>query len=164
MEHLPSTLLRRPDFISHSRLDYSPVARTTSYDGNFEDMPVSVRRAMEADRSYYSQALCSTDTGSPKIAWLAEPGRRYTYGGHTYRGERLIELARSTCALCPVQWDCAITAIEAGESAGIWSDTIENLRWLRRTYPIDFAAKIDMARSTGVTVQRAIKMLRSRLI
>lgn len=126
-------------------------------------MPFSIRRAAEVDRSYYEDAACRNLNGQPKIAWTAEPGRNYTYGGHKYRGERLIELARQTCAICPVQWECASTAIQAYESAGIWGDTIENIRWLARTHPSNAVVKLEMAKSAGVTVQRTIQMLRTRL-
>lgn len=126
-------------------------------------MPISIRRAIEVDRSYYDQAACRTSTGHPKIAWTAEPGVMYEYGGHRYRGERLIELARQTCAICPVQWECASTAIKAYESAGTWGDTIDNIRWLARNHPTTAIVKLEMAKSTGVTVQRTIQLLRTRL-
>ena len=138
------------------------MARTTSFDGAFEDMPISMRRAAEADRSYYPQAACRTTGNTPRLAWTAEAGRKYKVGNMTYRGARLIELALEACRYCPVQWDCASTAIEAHESAGTWSDTIENVRWLGRQKN-EHEKLIDMARSTGVPMQRAIVMLRDGL-
>jgi hypothetical protein len=139
------------------------MARTASFDGSFEDMPLSIRRAHEADRSYYAHAACRSMVDTPKIAWLAEPGRKYTYGNHSYRGSRLIELALQGCAMCPVQWDCTKTAIEAGESAGIWGDTIDQINWLQRRYPNRALDIVEMARSTGVTIQNTIRHLRTGL-
>jgi len=127
-------------------------------------MPLSVRRAHEADRSYYDRAMCRSIVDTPKIAWLADPGRKYRYGNHLYSGTKLVELALKGCSMCPVQWDCARTAIQAGESAGIWSDTMDQLHWLYRTYPTRHIDIIEMARSTGVTVQKTIRHLRSGLI
>jgi hypothetical protein len=140
------------------------MARSASFDGSFEDMPLSIRRAHEADRTYYSQAMCRSLTDTPKIAWLAESGHKYTYGNHTYRGSKLIELALQGCAMCPVQWDCTRTAIEAGEMAGIWGDTLDRVRWLGRRYPTRYVDVLEMARSTGVTVQKTIRHLQTGLI
>lgn len=95
------------------------------------------------------------------MAWLAESGRRYTLGGHSYRGEKLIELAMLGCSACPVQWRCAAAAIEADERAGIWGDTLDNIRWLgSRAGHIN---ELALAESTGVSVQRTISMLRTVL-
>jgi hypothetical protein len=124
-------------------------------------MPLAALRALSVDRGYYADAHCRTPAMTPKAAWLAESGRRYSIGGHSYRGEKLIELALLGCATCPVQWKCAAAAIEADERAGIWADSLDNLRWLaRETKYVDV---LEMAESTGVTVQRTIVMLRSHL-
>ena len=125
-------------------------------------MPISFRRAAEADRSYYPKASCRSPGDTPRLAWTAEAGRKYKVGSQHYRGAKLIELALEVCKYCPVQWDCVETAIEAGESAGTWSDTIENVRWLGRQKR-EGRELISMARSTGVPVQRAIVMLRDGL-
>ena len=124
-------------------------------------MPLSALRALSVDRDYYSEAACRTTDMTPKAAWLAENGRSYPIGGQTYQGEKLIELALLGCATCPVQWRCAAAAIEADERAGIWSDTLDNIRWLSNCG--DHKTILEMAQSTGVTVQRTIVMLRSRL-
>lgn len=140
------------------------MARTTSFDGRFEDMPLSVQRALSADRSYYDQAACRQRIdGTPKIAWLAEPKRRYKAGGQTYTGERLIELALLGCSMCPVQWECATTALDADERAGIWGDTLDRLATVRLA-PVNHVTFFEMAKSTGVTVQRSIDLLASRHI
>ena len=143
---------------------YASVARSRSFDGGFDDLPLSIQRALEVDRSFYADAACRTTANTPKVAWVAMPNTKYHVGGNIYRGEKLIELALTTCTTCPVQWQCAATAIEADERAGIWGDSLDNLSWLRRKFPVDFAAKIKMAQSTGVSVQRMIRLLRQRLI
>ena len=124
-------------------------------------MPLSALRALSVDRGYYNKAACRTTDMTPKAAWLAEKGRRYSIGGHIYPGEKLIELALLGCSACPVQWTCASAAIKADERAGVWSDTLENLRWLSTLD--DHETILEMAQSTEVTVQRTIVMLRSRL-
>jgi len=140
---------------------YAVVARSRSFDGGFDDLPLSIQRALQVDRSFYADAACSTAQGTPKIAWIASPGRKYLVGANTYSGEKLIELALTVCSTCPVQWKCATAALEADERAGIWSDTLDNLHWLRRQG--QHRETIEMAESAGVTVQRTIVMLRTRL-
>lgn len=139
------------------------VVRIRSFDGAFEDLPLSVQRAALVDRSFYVDAACRRiKPGSPqKTAWLAESGRKYRVGANIFDGDKLIEFALVTCAGCPVQWKCAAAAIEADERAGIWSDTLENLRHLQRR--ANYATILEMAESTGVSVQRTIAMLRTRL-
>lgn len=136
------------------------MARTRSFDGTFEDLPLSMQRAARVDRSFYVDAACRTDpSGTPKIAWTTAPGRKHRVGGHIYDSDKLIELALLTCQGCPVQWKCAAAAIEADESAGIWADTLDNIRWLsRRTNPVNI---LEMAQSTGTPVQRIIARLRA---
>jgi len=164
VEQFAAPLCWCPDFDGHRLLHYAPMARVASYDGDFGNMPLSVRRAHEADRSYYPRALCRSIIDTPKIAWtVTEPNRMFTYGNHSYRGSKLIELALQGCAMCQVQWDCAKTAIDAGESAGTWGDSIDQLNWLARSYPERHVDIIEMARSTGVTVQKTIRHLRSGL-
>lgn len=129
--------------------------RSASYDGSFDKMPLSVQRAASVDRSFYAKALCVNDVpGVPRRAWLAVPGTKYRLGGNLYEGEKLIELALTTCLICPVQWECAWAAIEAGECAGIWADTLDNLRLVRRN-----KAKMDIARRQGTPVQVAVRQL-----
>ena len=138
------------------------MARTTSFGGTYEDMPISFRRAAEADRSYYPKAACRKAADTPALAWTAESGQSYKIGDNRYKGSKLVELALQVCHYCPVQWDCVSTALEAHESAGTWSDTIENVRWLGRQKQ-EGQELISMARSTGVPIQTAIVMLRDRL-
>lgn len=144
-------------------LHYDPVARSRSFDGGYDDLPLSIQRALQVDRSFYVDAACQTPSGTPKIAWVASPGGKYKVGANTYRGEKLIELALTICMTCPVQWECATAALDADERAGIWGDTLENLSWLRRKHPADYGKKIGMAQSTGVSVQRSIRLMRTRL-
>lgn len=136
------------------------MARTRSFDGSFEDLPLSIQRAAAVDRSFYTDAACRrVRPGSPqRSAWIAEPGRKYRVGGNIYDGDKLIEFALLTCGGCPVQWKCAAAAIEAEERCGIWSDTLENLRYLARRR--NHRAILEMAESTGVSVQVTISMLR----
>jgi hypothetical protein len=136
------------------------MARSRSFDGGFDDLPLSIQRALRVDRSFYAEASCRTNEHTaPKIAWVASPGRNYKVGANRYSGEKLIELALSVCSTCPVQWQCASAALEADERAGVWSDTLENLHWLRRRG--NHEVTLRMAQSAGVTVQRTITMLRS---
>lgn len=135
------------------------MARTRSFDGTFDDLPLSMQRAARVDRSFYVDASCRNEVrDTPKIAWIAVPGKKYRIGSNIYDGEKLTELALLTCSGCPVQWRCAAAAIEADESAGIWSDTLDNVRWLGRRPRHERV--LEMAQSTGVSVQRTIVMLR----
>jgi hypothetical protein len=137
------------------------MARTRSFDGTFEDLPQSILRALRVDRSFYSDAHCRNQVkDTPKIAWTAEAGHKYRVGANIYDGSKLVELALVVCAGCPVQWQCAAAAIEAGESAGTWGDKLENIRWLSR-HP-KWAEILEMAESTGVPVQRTVEMVRFR--
>lgn len=136
------------------------MARTRSFDGGYDDLPLSLRRAHDVDRSFYVNAACRTDQGTPKVAWVAAPGEHHRVGAHIWKGSKLIELALSICSTCPVQWQCATAALDADERAGTWGDTLENLHWLRRRHPGDYAKKIELAQSTGVSVQRTIRLMR----
>lgn len=136
------------------------MARTTSFDGKFEDLPLSMQRAAQVDRSFYASASCRNDVrGTPKIAWTVTPGKKYRVGANIYDADKLIELALLTCQGCPVQWRCAAAAIEADESAGTWADTLDNIRWLSRRS--NWAVTLEMAQSTGTPVQRIIARLRA---
>jgi hypothetical protein len=140
------------------------MARSRSFDGSFDDMPLSIQRAASVDRSYYAQALCINErNGTPKIAWLATPGKRYRVGANLYDGDKLIELALTTCSICPVQWECTRTAIDADERWGIWGDTLDNIAWLeRRSRDLgqSSAAVLDGAKALGHSVQVTITRLR----
>ena len=137
------------------------MARSRSFDGDYDDLPLSIQRALRVDRSFYDEANCRTVSGTPRIAWVAAPGRTYTVGANRYSGEKLVELALLGCATCPVQWECSACAIEADERAGIWGDTLDNLKWLSRLGGHE--ERLKKAKAAGVTVQRAIFMLRYRI-
>ena len=141
------------------------MARQHSYSGDYRDMPVSVLRALEVDRSYYLQARCKTDANTPKLAWTADPGTvaRYEVGSQRFTGDKLNELALLVCEHCPVQWRCAEAAIDAGESGGVWSDRPENLHYLSANRLKDWREILGMAQSTGVSVQKTIRMVRGGL-
>lgn len=137
------------------------MARTRSFDGTFDDLPLSLLRALKVDRSFYIDASCRNEIrNTPKIAWTATPGRKYQVGANVYDGDKLIELALLGCGGCPVQWRCASAAIEAGECAGTWSDKLENIRWLSKQP--NFEDALEMAQSTGVSVQKLIEQMRRR--
>jgi len=138
------------------------MARSRSFDGDFDDLPLSIQRALEVDRSFYRDANCRTSSGTPKIAWIAVAGRTYTVGANRYSGEKLIELALLGCATCPVQWECSACALQADERAGVWGDTLDNLKWLRRQG--NHEAKLEMAKSAGVTVQATVSILRRHVM
>lgn len=143
------------------------MARSRSFDGSFDDMPLSIQRAASVDRSYYREALCINERNqTPKVAWLATPGKKYRVGAHIFDGDKLIELALTTCSICPVQWECTRTAIEADERWGIWGDTLDNIVWLdRRTKANGMSAVgvLDAAKQLGHSVQVTISTLRTRL-
>jgi hypothetical protein len=117
-------------------------------------MPLSVQRAAAVPRDYYSQALCRPgESAVPSIAWTVEPGKKtYMVAGHRYDGDTLVELALTTCRICPVQWECASAAIAAGEAAGIWSDHLDNLRVFRNTPNILLELK-----ARNMPVQEAVR-------
>lgn len=128
------------------------MARTRSFDGSFDDLPVSMQRAANVDRSFYSDAACRNEVrGTPKIAWTVAPGRKHRVGGNIYDADKLIELALLVCGMCPVQWQCAAAAIEADESAGTWADSLDNIRALSRRP--NWRVELELAQSTGVSVQ-----------
>lgn len=126
--------------------------RAASYSGSFDEMPVAVQRAAAVPRDYYSQALCRPGgTEVPALAWTADPNKTYMIGSNRMSGEKLNELAMTTCRICPVQWECAAVAIAADEAAGIWADTIDNLRRFR------FAPEaLVRAKARGIPVQIAL--------
>ena len=130
-----------------------------SYDTT-EGWPAWLLRAISADRSYYARARCRTDTGVVRVAWTAERKKRYqpVPGGEVLAGDELIELACMQCRLCPVQWDCVRTAIQAGEPIGTWADRIENVQWLATQE--DWQRLVDGAEETGVSVQELITIAR----
>lgn len=119
-------------------------------------MPLSVQRAAAVPRDYYTQALCrSGRSETPSIAWTVEPGKRkHRVAGHVYDGDTLIELALLTCRICPVQWECADAAIRAEEAAGIWGDTLDNLRVFRHTPNV-----LVQLKAAGMPVQVAVRQL-----
>ena len=156
-----NSLRRRPPSDPMRFVHYAVVARSRSFDGGFDDLPLSIQRALQVDRSFYTHAACRTERGTPKIAWVASSGRKYQVGANYYSGDKLIELALTVCSTCPVQWQCANAALEADERAGIWADTLDNLHWLRRQG--NHQEKLEMAESAGVTVQRTIVILRTHL-
>lgn len=121
-------------------------------------MPLAVRRAAAVDRSFYDDALCRTDTGVVREAWIAEPTRLYKLGSQRVRGEVMNRWAVEVCKTCPVQWECALAAITAGEAAGVWGDTLENLRRIRHRPEVISKAQ---ARGTPVAVAISRAVARS---
>jgi hypothetical protein len=132
------------------------MARQRSFDGRYEDMPGALRRAHEVDRSYYKDALCR-QVGHV-AAWIVEPRGKYMLGGQKISGDKLLQAAHMICRQCPVQWECAAVAIEADERAGVWSDWIDNIRWL--SLRKDWKNRLQMAKSTGTSVQMLITIMR----
>lgn len=141
------------------------MARQHSYSGDYRDMPVSVLRALEVDRAFYADALCKTDRNTPKLAWTADSGTtpRYKIGNQRYSGDKLNEMALLVCDHCPVQWQCAEAAIDAGEAGGVWADRLDNLHYLQARRLTGWRDVLHMAQSTGVSVQRTIRMVRGGL-
>lgn len=128
------------------------VPRGVSYDGSFDEMPLSVRRAASVSRDFYTDALCRTVNDEIRFFWIADPRVRYGVGSQMIMGSVLNELALETCRLCPVQWECAITAIDADESAGVWGELLDYLRRVRNERVV-----IERARAEGVPVSVAVR-------
>jgi hypothetical protein len=118
-------------------------------------MPMAVKRAAAVPRDYYDQALCRPGiTDVPSLAWIADPNQTYHLGTQRVKGSVLNDLALLVCQTCPVQWECASAAITAEEAAGVWADTLDNLRVLRR-HP----EALLRAKAQGVSVQVAVRSL-----
>lgn len=119
-------------------------------------MPLSVQRAARVPRDYVSQALCRPDAhpGYPASYFTADPKAVIIQGGKRIKGAVLNEWALTICRICPVQWECALVAIEADECAGVWGDTLENLQRVR-----DRPEVIKLAQVQGIPVQVAIRNL-----
>jgi hypothetical protein len=129
--------------------------RAASYSGSFEEMPLSVQRAAAVSRDFYADALCiPSRTTHPSLAWIADPNKTYRLGSENVSGEVLIQWALTTCQICPVQWECASAALAAEEAAGIWADTLDNLRALRGRPEV-----LVQAKRRGVSVQVAVRRL-----
>ncbi len=139
---------------------YALVARTSALKGDFTTLPEAFARAGEVDRAYYSKALCRTVNDTPKLAWVAEPSGKYRLGENAYRGEKLIEMALTVCAVCPVQWTCARAAIDGDERAGTWAAPMADLRWLRAAHPKQWRTIVDVAEAEGIPVHVAIRTAR----
>lgn len=118
-------------------------------------MPLAVQRAAAVPRDYYAQALCRPGVSDvAALAWTADPNQSYKLGSERVKGTVLNALALTTCRICPVQWECAAAAIAAEEAAGIWADTLDNLKLLRNDTTILLRAK-----AGGVPVQVAVRSL-----
>lgn len=129
--------------------------RAASYSGSFEEMPLSVQRAAAVSRDYYDQALCRPGASDViATAWIADPNKLYAIGNQMIEGSVLNEWALTICRTCPVQWECASAAIAAEEAAGIWADTLDNLRAVRKRPDV-----LERAKSSGVPVQVAVRSL-----
>jgi hypothetical protein len=126
--------------------------KRVSYAGSFEDMPLSVQRAARVPRDYVEKALCRPDAHPeyPSSYFTAEPTVTYLHGKQKVKGSVLLEWALTICHICPVQWECALVALEADERAGVWGDTLENLRSVTPAF-------IQTAKVQGVPVQVAIR-------
>lgn len=122
------------------------MARVVSFGGDYNSLPLAMRRAHEADRTYVDQARClpSGDSTQPRVIWTAEPERTYNVAGQKLKGSTLNEWAALECEMCPVQWECAIAAIVAEEPIGVWGDTAENLRVFRARVTDPVAVMVSM--------------------
>ncbi|WP_373070175.1 WhiB family transcriptional regulator [Gemmatimonas sp.] len=128
--------------------------RNASYSGSFDEMPLSVQRAASVPRDWYDQALCRNDNGFVKWAWIAEEKVTYKLGTQKIKGHVLHDLALTVCAVCPVQWECALGAIQADERAGVWGEHVDRLRFIANS-PHQAA----QARAMGFTVQEAVQRI-----
>lgn len=129
--------------------------RAASYSGSFEDMPLSVQRAATVPRDFYDEAMCRPGRSEViSLAWIADPNQSYRLGTQRVKGTVLNSWALTVCHICPVQWECASAAIAADERAGVWGDTLDNLRALRNAgiQPLDL-------RRSKVPVQDAVRAL-----
>lgn len=119
-------------------------------------MPLSVQRAARVPRDYVEQALCRPEAHPqyPASYFTAESTAVFIHDGKRIKGAVLNEWALTICRMCPVQWECALVAIEAEESAGVWGDTLDNLRMVRNSPEV-----IVQAKAQGVPVQVALRRL-----
>jgi hypothetical protein len=134
------------------------MTRARPYDGDFDSLPKAIRRAAEADRSYYDRANCKANPEVQSVAWTLERGKTVVVGGQKIPADDLIELACIQCSMCDVQWDCATAAIVGEEPVGTWGDKIENIHFLRKRD--DRFEVLEAARSEGIPVRVAISHLR----
>lgn len=131
-----------------------------SYGGTFQDMPAAIQRAANVDRGWYGDAKCPDHLRDQPLnainPWTVDLPRP----SHPDRAkmEAYATLALTVCRGCDAQWDCARTAIEAGEAAGRWGATLDDLRFLE-SQP-DWRTKLEMARGAVVPVQTLISQLR----
>lgn len=106
-----------------------------------------------------AHARCSTshrEHDAIAIAWTIAKTERATVEGREMSGRKLIQYALLVCSGCPVQYDCARTAILTEASAGTWGATLEDLRWLIKKHR-DPLGVIDAAEATGESVQVAVR-------
>jgi hypothetical protein len=66
-------------------------------------------------------------------------------------------LACLICNSCPAQYDCAIYAIKARESAGTWAMRNDWLRVLQARGEDEAIAFVEQARTDGVKIQGRVK-------
>jgi hypothetical protein len=127
-------------------------------------LPPYVARAHEYDDSWKDHALCTghIKEGSPfRKAWITDAGTKHQLGDQTVVGSTLIEVALTFCAMCPVQWDCAVWAINVREPCGTWAMPYEDLERCKAD-PEGALTRIARARVTGTSVQVAMRGVRRR--
>jgi hypothetical protein len=122
-------------------------------------LPPYVSRAHNYDDSWKNHALCTghIKEGSPfRKAWITDAITMHPIGETVVSGKTLIDVALTFCAMCPVQWDCAIWAIEVRERCGTWGMPYERLEQAQKD-PDTWISRINAARVSGTSVQVAVR-------
>jgi hypothetical protein len=152
------------------------MAKHVTLGEGMEALPVYIRRAHGHDRTWREQAQCA----KPNVVteWLGQPPlrerdeeiqRRRVWNIDT-TGPREVQLlgikveaaevealACLICNSCPAQYDCAIYAIKARESAGTWAMRNDWLRVLQARGEDEAIAFVEQARTDGVKIQGRVK-------
>lgn len=113
--------------------------RITSCDGDLDDLGGLITRAYGIDRNWMERGACRgwrNDDDTMPSPWQFDPSQtvlvqRSDGTVAKLKGREMQKLALIHCASCPVQYDCAEYAIEAGMLAGTWAMKIVDLDWLR---------------------------------
>jgi hypothetical protein len=115
--------------------------RITSCDGDLDDLGGLITRAYGIDRNWMEHGACrgwANDDDLTPSPWQFDPTqevpvKRADGTVAVLMGREMQKLALIHCAGCPVQYDCAEYAVEAGLMlAGTWAMKIVDLAWLQK--------------------------------
>lgn len=126
-----------------------------AYDGDEQDFPTYILKILGRDRTWMERGACRDHELARKRAWTCRTSDEITIGNLQLNPKELIKAALMVCAACPVQYQCALWAIEIEEEAGTWSMEHDHLLWLIRQD--DSEAIVHTARLQGEPVQVTVK-------